>query len=58
MNTWQVENCVSEIEDEDLLNIVGGGIWDKIYDATIGYVVGEVIDGFARGASTPCTNKC
>jgi hypothetical protein len=59
MSSFQVENYnVTEISEEELLNVAGGGLWDKIYDATIGYVVGEVFDGVYQGLSRPCENKC
>ena len=56
MNTLKIENYqVSEISEIESMAIQGGnGIWSKIVDATIGYVVGEVIDGIAEGLSRKC----
>ena len=49
---------VIELDNQSLTEINGGGIWGKIWDATLGYVIGEVIDGVGRGLAQPCTKKC
>jgi len=43
-----------QLSNEDISDIYGGGLKEKLWDATIGYVIGEVIDGVGRGLAKPC----
>ena len=48
------EYCVLEIQNQELSQINGGIGWGKIWDAALGYIVGEIIDGVGRGLAKPC----
>jgi hypothetical protein len=55
MKSLELKNLnLVELSNNDALNTCGGDWKQKIWDATIGWVVGEVIDGVGRGLTKEC----
>ena len=55
MKNLELDNLnLIELSNEDALNIYGGDWKTKLWDATVGWVIGEVLDGVGRGLAEPC----
>ncbi len=55
MKNLEISNCnLLPLSKEEALMINGGGWKKDLWDHTIGWIVGEVIDGVGRGLTAKC----